>query len=88
MGHNADPSCMGRRITYDGHHRDSSISERCAGCVQGTCQQAAVMLQHLQDNADGCARVHGGLDHACERLLYDVLILALQLCAYRVIRSS
>ncbi len=39
------------------------------------------MLQHLQDDADGCAWVHGCLYDACQRLLYDMLILALQICA-------
>ena len=45
------------------------------------------MLQHLQNHGDGGAWVHGCLNDACERLLYDVLILALQLCACSIIQQ-
>lgn len=41
------------------------------------------MLQHLQDDADGCTWVHGRLYDARKRLLYDPLILALQTGACR-----
>ena len=46
------------------------------------------MLQHLQNNADRCARVHGRLDDTCERLLYYVLVLALQICACSVTQQK
>lgn len=68
-----------KKPTYDGSHGYSGICQCRAGSVEGTCEQAAVMLQHLKDDADGCARVHGCLYHSCECLLYDVLILPLQL---------